>query len=93
MEIECKGSADEVYQLFKIKVEALRSQGRLQVIEQINYQDASKQANAKGTGFEAQISCRDNTIHVDLKLGLLLRPMRATIEEKLRHKIVSAIQS
>lgn len=93
MEIACKGSAAEVYELFKTKVEALRSQGRLQVIEKITYQDASKEANAKGTGFEALIQCKDGTISVDLKLGLLLRPMRSTIEEKLRHKIESAINS
>ncbi len=91
MEINCMGSASEIYSKLKTRIEDLRSRGKLSIISEVQFNDDSKTATAKGTGFDANISCVENKIQVELKLGFLLKPMRHTIEEGLRKRLEDAM--
>ncbi len=53
----------------------------------VDYQDSNKLINAKGKGFELNISFLDDAAEVTLKLSMLLRPVKgkvlSTIEKHL----------
>ena len=87
MEIQSSGSAAEVYSRLKTRITELRSKGKLSVIRDIKFNDSGLSAQAIGSGFEALIACVDGKVNVDLRLGLLLKPIRGQIEEGLRKRL------
>jgi hypothetical protein len=91
MEITCKGSALEIYQLFKNKIEEMQKNDRLSIVENLKFDDSTLTTIATGKGFQAKIFCLDNLLKVDLDLSFLLKPLRSQIEEKLRQKLESAL--
>ncbi|MBI2606230.1 MAG: polyhydroxyalkanoic acid system family protein [Deltaproteobacteria bacterium] len=91
MEIQSSGSAAEVYGRLKTRITELRAKGKLSVIRDIRFDDSGLSAQATGSGFRALIACADGKVSVDLKLGLLLRPMRGQIEEGLRKRLQDAL--
>ena len=92
MEIQCQGSQSEIYSKLKTRIQDLLAQGKLAMINNVEFQDATHAAKAKGTGFEAKINCFDAKVAVELSLGLLLKPMRGKIEEGLRARLESALR-
>lgn len=93
MEIECQGSASEIFTKLKTQITDLRSKGKLSVIKDIQFNDGSKSAKASGSGYDADIQCVEGKVVVSLKLGLLLKPMRGTIEEGLRARLESVLKA
>lgn len=93
MQIKCAGEAKEIFSKLKLKIEEFRSLGKMKILQSVEFDDANFLIKAKGVGFEAFIYCKSGLIDVDLKLGLLLKPMRSKIEEELLQKLNSVIQS
>ena len=91
MEIQSSGAAAEVYGRLKTRITELRSKGKLSVIRDIKFNDSGLSVRATGSGFEALIACVDGKVNVDLKLGLLLKPIRGQIEEGLRKRLQDAL--
>lgn len=48
-------------------------------------------AQVKGTGVTGQLTVGDKTIALELKLGLLLKPMRSNIQQAMEHHIDKAL--
>ena len=90
MEIECPGSAAEIYHKLKAKLNDYKSQGKLEQIKNIDYDDDHLKALCKGTGFTGVFECIDQKVKIDIDLNFLLKPMRGQIEEVIR-KIVNKI--
>ncbi len=76
-------SQSVLFAALKDKLEYYQSAGKFQ-IKEVKSDEAAGRCVAKGTGFEAVVECRDNLVTVDLTLGLLLRPLRASIESEIR---------
>lgn len=88
MEIQANGKASEIYEKLKTKFLDYKSQGKLKNLGEIEWNDQSCTALAKGTGFKSKIECRDGKVLVDLDLNFLLKAMRGQIEETI-HKMVT----
>jgi hypothetical protein len=86
MEIQCKGTAAEIYSKVKPKLQHYKDAGKLQ-IKDVDFSDSKFHAIAKGTGFKAIVQCKDGGVSVDLDLGLLLKPLRSTIEDSIRESV------
>lgn len=88
MEIQCEGQAAEIYQKLKTKLTDYKSQGKLSQIKEIAFDDASRSAQASGTGFKSRIQCQDGKVVLDLDLNFMLKPMRGQIEEQVRKTVL-----
>ena len=53
----------------------------------INYDEASKKIEASGKGFTLTLSFKDSETHADLKLSLLLKPLKGKILETIERKL------
>ncbi|MBI3543179.1 MAG: polyhydroxyalkanoic acid system family protein [Deltaproteobacteria bacterium] len=91
MEIQCSGSANEIYTKIKTKFLDYKAQGKLQAFGNIDWDDQSCTALAKGTGFTGKIKCQDNKIVVDLDLNFLLKAMKGQIEDGIRKTVAKAL--
>jgi len=91
MEIQCSGSASEIYGRIKTKFLDYKAQGKLSSISNIDWDDGGHVALASGTGFKSKIQCRDNKIVVDLELNFLLKAMRGQIEDGIRKIVTKAL--
>jgi hypothetical protein len=91
LEIQCSGKASEIYSKLKSKLGEYQAEGKLKQVSDIQFNDASLEAIATGTGFKSLIKCEDGKVSVDLDLNFLLKPMRAQIEEGIRKSIAKAI--
>jgi hypothetical protein len=88
-------SADETYNKIKGLIEENKD---LQSIDK-NYtyelNDASRSANAKGKGFEAQLSVTESgegsKVEFSIKVGLMLSPFKGVIEEKLKSRLTKVL--
>lgn len=53
--------------------------------------DAKKSAQAKGKGFDAQMQVvgegEQCTVHFSIEIGLMLRPFKSVIEDKLKSRL------
>ncbi len=49
------------------------------------------EAQVKGTGVTGTLRVADEAVHIDLKLGMLLRPMASKIRSALEHQIDQAL--
>lgn len=92
MEIECPGTASEIYGKLKTKFDAFRKASNIgQYIKDVTFNDSSHSVQATGTGFKADIECRDGKIVADLNLSFLLKAIRPQIEDGIRKNIARAI--
>ncbi|MBI3558693.1 MAG: polyhydroxyalkanoic acid system family protein [Deltaproteobacteria bacterium] len=91
MEIQCNGTASEIYHKIKTKFLSYKDQGKLKSISDIAWDDAKAIALASGTGFKAKIQCRDGKVMVDLDLNFLLKAMRGQIEDGIKATISKAL--
>lgn len=87
MEIQCPGQAGEIYNKLKTKLADYQSQGKLQQLKDVQFDDASKTAVASGTGFKARIQCLDGKVTAELDLNFMLKPMRGQIEEQIKKSL------
>ena len=53
----------------------------------VNYDDGGQKINAKGKGFELNINFLDTEAQAELKLSLLLKPLKGKIEEGLEKQL------
>jgi hypothetical protein len=91
MEIQCTGSASEIYNRIKTKFLDYKSQGKLSSISNIEWDDRGCLALASGTGFKSKIRCEKDRITVDLELNFLLKAMRGQIEDGIRKVVMKAL--
>ena len=49
------------------------------------------EAQVKGTGVSGTLRVAEAAVHIDLKLGMLLRPMASKIRSALEHQIDKAL--
>jgi hypothetical protein len=90
MEFKCPGTASEIYNTLKTKLEDYQKQGKLSQLKDVDFNDAAHEAVASGAGFKSRIQCRDGKVMVDLELGFFLKPMRGQIEESIK-KILAKV--
>ena len=91
MEIQVSGKAEELFQKLKIKLQALKDQGKLEQLKELAFNEKKFSAEAKGTGFKSEIVCKDGLVEVSLDLNFLLKPMRTQIEESIRKSILKSL--
>ncbi len=91
MEIQCNGTAAEIYQKIKTKFLSYKDSGKLKSISDIAWDDGKSFALATGTGFKAKIQCHNGKVQVDLDLNFLLKAMRGQIEEGIQKTISKAL--
>lgn len=53
----------------------------------VNYDDGGQKVHAKGKGFELNINFLDTEVQAELKLSLLLKPLKGKIEEGLEKQL------
>ncbi len=53
----------------------------------VNYDDGNQEIHAKGKGFELNINFLDTEAQAELKLSMLLRPLKGKIEENLEKQL------
>lgn len=91
MDIQCNGSAQDTYNKLKQKIQELKSSSSESYLQNIIFNDSELSAVAKGTGYEAFFKFKDQKIEFDLKLGILLKPLRTQIESKISEKISKSL--
>lgn len=91
MEINCLGSAEEIYQKLKTKLTQYQRDGKLAQVKQIDFDDAKLAALATGTGFKASLQCQNNLVQFTLDLGLMLKPLRSQIEGSIEKSLKKAL--
>lgn len=91
MEIQCKGNADENFSKLRLRLDDYKKRGKLEQVEEVQYNDAQKTVYAKGTGFTCTIACKDQKLDVQLDLNFFLKPMRGKIEDMLKSKLSEAV--
>lgn len=53
----------------------------------VDYNDGKQEIHAKGKGFELNINFLDTEAQAELKLSMLLRPLKGKIEENLEKQL------
>ncbi len=91
MDILCQSNAQDTYEKLKNKITELNNSTSESYLQNIIFNDSELSAIAKGTGYEAIFKFKDQKIEVDLKLGLLLKPLRSQIESKISEKITKSL--
>lgn len=91
MEIQCNGTADENFSKLKTRLADYQKSGKLDQVQNMQFDESKKIVLAKGTGFECVIACKDKKLDVKLDLNFLLKPMRGKIEDMLKAKLSEAV--
>ncbi len=60
---------------------------KFKVKAQIDYVEAKKQINAKGKGFELNIDLLDDRAKAEIKLSLLLKPLKGKVLEGIEKQL------
>lgn len=94
MRIQFPGKANEIYNFIKKTFDQYKQHEALAKfqVKDVMFDDQNHQASAKGMGFEVKIKCQDNAIDIDLNLGMLLKPLKGTIENKIQEMIEKSNQ-